>query len=102
MADEKISIFTKADLNMEAYLRKVLLPYLGISAVLFIVVGLISRLFPVPTGIKVLLFMIPLILSSTRPFTHTSWRIPKDFNQLEDALLHHVLRGALDERDGPF
>lgn len=62
MAAKKISIFTKADLDMETYLRKILLPYLGLSAVLFIAVGIMGSLFPISTGLRVLMFFIPVIL----------------------------------------
>ena len=62
MADEKISIFTKADLDMRTYLRKVLLPYLGISMFLFIFAGFLSRLLALSLGLRLLLFSIPLIL----------------------------------------
>ncbi|WP_457742114.1 archaellar assembly protein FlaJ [Thermococcus sp.] len=62
MTDEKISIFTKADLNMETYIKKILLPYLGISAVLFVIAGVVSRIFALSTGLKALIFTVPLIL----------------------------------------
>ncbi|WP_297536032.1 archaellar assembly protein FlaJ [Thermococcus sp.] len=62
MADEKISIFTKADLNMETYIKKILLPYLGISAVLFVITGVVSRIFALSTGLRALMFMVPLVL----------------------------------------
>ncbi|QDA31866.1 archaellar assembly protein FlaJ [Thermococcus indicus] len=62
MAEEGISIFTKADLDMGTYLRKVLLPYMAISAVLFLAVGVIGRIFYLPSALKVLMFLIPVVL----------------------------------------
>lgn len=62
MASDNINIFTKADLNMETYIRKILLPYLGLSAVLFIAIGVLSRLLPIPDALRVLMFLIPVIL----------------------------------------
>ncbi|AMQ18328.1 archaellar assembly protein FlaJ [Thermococcus peptonophilus] len=62
MPEEKASIFTKADLNMESYIKGILLPYLGISAVLFIVIGFITRILPVARSLRVLMFLIPIVL----------------------------------------
>ncbi|BAD84238.1 archaeal flagella-related membrane protein J, DUF110 family [Thermococcus kodakarensis KOD1] len=62
MPEEKASVFTKADLSMEAYLKGILLPYLGISAVLFIVIGFITRILPVARSLQVLMFLIPIVL----------------------------------------
>ncbi len=62
MKAEKISIFTKADLDMMTYLKKVLLPYMALSAVLFLVVGVIGAIFPMSRAVKTLLFLIPITL----------------------------------------
>ncbi|NJE47507.1 archaellar assembly protein FlaJ [Thermococcus sp. GR7] len=62
MSDGKISIFTKADLDMGTYLRKVLLPYMAISAAIFLAVGVITTFLYMPTALKVLMFLIPVVL----------------------------------------
>jgi flagellar protein FlaJ len=62
MSDGKISIFTKADLDMGTYLRKILLPYMAISAVLFLAIGIITAFLYIPKALKILLFLIPVIL----------------------------------------
>ncbi len=62
MAEEKISIFTKADLDMKTYINKILLPYMGISALLFIAIGVMTLFLYIPKALKILLFMIPVIL----------------------------------------
>ena len=62
MAEEKISIFTKADLDMKTYINKILLPYMGISALLFIAIGVMTLFIYIPKALKILLFMIPVIL----------------------------------------
>ncbi|WP_297417048.1 archaellar assembly protein FlaJ [Thermococcus sp.] len=62
MVEEKISIFTKADLDMKTYIHKILIPYMGISALLFIAVGAMTLFIYIPKALKVLLFLIPVIL----------------------------------------
>lgn len=62
MSDGKISIFTKADLDMRTYLRKVLIPYMAISATIFLAVGVITTFLYMPTALKVLMFLIPVVL----------------------------------------
>ncbi len=59
---EKISIFTKADLDMKTYIRKILLPNVVISAVLFIVASIISRLFMLSSALTTMLYAIPVVL----------------------------------------
>jgi len=62
MSDGNISIFTKADLDMRTYLRKVLLPYMTLSAVMFLGAGVITTFLYLPRTIRVLMFLIPVIL----------------------------------------
>ncbi|WP_457752875.1 archaellar assembly protein FlaJ [Thermococcus sp.] len=59
---EHISIFVKADLSMKEYLRKVLLPSVALSIIMFIVASVLNRLIPLPLGVKLLLFAIPILL----------------------------------------
>ncbi|ASJ02558.1 flagellar assembly protein FlaJ [Thermococcus profundus] len=62
MSDGKISIFTKADLDMKTYIRKILIPYVAISAVLFIVAAIFSNLLMISSALSLLLYSIPVIL----------------------------------------
>ena len=57
-----ISIFTKADLDMKTYIRKILLPNVIISAVLFVVASIISQLLMLSTALSILLYAIPVVL----------------------------------------
>jgi len=59
---EKISVFTKADLDMKTYVRKILIPNVVISAVLFIVASIISRLFMLSSALTMMLYAIPVVL----------------------------------------
>ncbi|NJF24900.1 archaellar assembly protein FlaJ [Thermococcus sp. Bubb.Bath] len=62
MSDGKISVFTKADLDMKTYINKVLLPYLALSIVLFIFTALFTRLLGLSMALAGLMYAIPLIL----------------------------------------
>ncbi|NJE08877.1 archaellar assembly protein FlaJ [Thermococcus sp. M39] len=59
---DNISIFVKADLSMKEYLRKVLLPSVVLSVIIFVVVSILMRLMYLPLGVRLLLFSIPIIL----------------------------------------
>ena len=63
MADkEKISIFTRADLDMKTYIRRVLIPNVGISIVLFVAASILSRIFMLSSALTLLLYAIPVVL----------------------------------------
>lgn len=70
-ASDKISIFTKADLDMKTYLRKILIPNVAISMLLFIIVAIFSRLFALSGALVILMYAIPFILliyAATYPY----------------------------------
>jgi len=59
---EKISIFTRADLDMKTYIRRVLIPNVGISIVLFVAASILSRIFMLSSALTLLLYAIPVVL----------------------------------------
>ncbi|WP_048147051.1 archaellar assembly protein FlaJ [Pyrococcus abyssi] len=63
MPQEKISIFVKADLDPRTYLRRILLPGLLGSFVLFIVVSVFTRMIPLPRGLVFFMYLIPIIIA---------------------------------------
>ncbi|AFK22203.1 archaellar assembly protein FlaJ [Pyrococcus sp. ST04] len=63
MPEEKISIFVKADLDPKEYIRKTLIPGLIGSGVIFIVVNIFSRIVALPTGLRLFMYLIPIILA---------------------------------------
>ncbi|WP_456365574.1 archaellar assembly protein FlaJ [Thermococcus sp.] len=62
MPGNKISIFTRADLDMKTYINKVLLPYTAASVVLFVSAAVFARLFGLSGPLVVLMYSIPVIL----------------------------------------
>ncbi|ASJ11157.1 flagellar assembly protein FlaJ [Thermococcus sp. P6] len=56
------SIFVKADLSMKKYLRRILLPSIILTVVLVIATSVLVRFVSLPTGFKVLLYLIPLVV----------------------------------------
>ncbi|WP_297523264.1 archaellar assembly protein FlaJ [Thermococcus sp.] len=62
MPGAKISIFTRADLDMKTYINKVLLPYTAASVILFVSAAVFARLFGLSGPLVVLMYSIPAIL----------------------------------------
>ncbi|WP_048151286.1 archaellar assembly protein FlaJ [Palaeococcus ferrophilus] len=60
--EEHISIFVKADVSMAEYLKKILLPSLAASLVLFVAASVFLRFFPLPMGLVVILYIVPALL----------------------------------------
>ncbi len=62
MPGAKISIFTRADLDMKTYINKVLLPYTAASVILFVSAAVFARLFGLSGPLALLMYSIPAIL----------------------------------------
>jgi len=58
----EVSLFVKADLSVRHYLRRILLPTLVLSIILFIVASILLRFVNLPLGLKIVLNFIPLIV----------------------------------------
>ncbi|AEC52100.1 flagellar assembly protein J [Pyrococcus sp. NA2] len=63
MEKEKISIFVKADIDPKDYIRRILLPGIIGSGVLFIAIGLFTRLIQLPRGLVFFMYLIPVIIA---------------------------------------
>ena len=58
----EVSLFVKAELSVRHYLRRILLPTLVLSIILFIVASILLRFVNLPLGLKIVLNFIPLIV----------------------------------------
>jgi len=58
----EVSLFVKADLSVRHYLRRILLPTLVLSIILFVVASILLRFVNLPLGLKIVLNFIPLIV----------------------------------------
>ena len=63
MPKERVSIFVKADVDPKEYIKKILIPGLAGSAVIFIVISIFNRLIALPTGLRLFMYLIPIILA---------------------------------------
>ena len=61
MAREKASIFIQADLDMKRYARKVLLPSIAGSVILFVVFSLVPRFVTISRITQIALYAIPIL-----------------------------------------
>lgn len=61
MAKDKAGIFVQADLTIRAYLKKVLLPSLGASILLFVLISLLPRFVSLSRTVTIALYAIPVL-----------------------------------------
>lgn len=62
MDNGKVSIFTKADLDIKVYLKKILLPYLALSTITLLAIGVLTRMIYIPTIVRWSMFLIPVVI----------------------------------------
>ncbi|AAL80454.1 flagellar assembly protein FlaJ [Pyrococcus furiosus DSM 3638] len=62
MPEEKASIFVKADIDPKEYMKKILIPGIVGSFATLLAIMIFTRIFTLPTGLKVFMYLIPIIL----------------------------------------
>ncbi|MDK2869878.1 MAG: archaeal flagellar protein FlaJ [Pyrococcus sp.] len=62
MPEEKASIFVKADIDRKEYTKKILIPGIVGSFATLLAIMIFTRIFALPTGLKVLMYLIPILL----------------------------------------
>lgn len=75
MASSNTSAFTKADLDVRTYLRKVILPNASLAMLMFVLTSIFLRMYTLPSWAKVSVYAIstlPLIYAVLYPYVRVS------------------------------
>ncbi|AEH24912.1 archaellar assembly protein FlaJ [Pyrococcus yayanosii] len=62
MPEENISIFVKSDVSPKEYVRRILIPSIFGSLIIFMAIMVFTRFFVLPLGLRIFMYLIPTII----------------------------------------